>query len=456
MTSAPDILASLSKIEKMDVDPYSGNLFTYVYETGDKKLREIQHKALNMFYDRNALDFTTFKSAAFFEKEIVRYAKSISHANENVLGTLTYGGTESILLAVKSARDLFRKKNGKDEVPEIVLPSSGHPSWEKGAEYFDLKLKIIPIDRESKKADLESLKSAVNDRTALVVASAPNFPYGTVDPVSAMGQITKDREIPLHVDACVGGFILPYFEKLGEEIPTYDFREEGVTSISMDTHKYGYSLKGSSVLLFRNPEMKKYSNYINISWPSYIFVNTSILSSRSVGPMASAWAAINYLGTDGYQSLAKKVLSARNFLFKEMTKLGFKSTAPLESTILSLYNENIDPFGFVYGMQKRSWHIEVQKAIKDLVPYNIHMTLSPIHDKLSRAFIRAAKETIDSPQDPDFKKMMEGISSGDLAILMGMVKEGNINPALLVKLLEQIPEEYAKEMANEIVNEVFR
>ena len=456
MTSAPDILASLSKIEKMDVDPYSGNLFTYVYETGDKKLREIQHKALNMFYDRNALDFTTFKSAAFFEKEIVRYAKSISHANENVLGTLTYGGTESILLAVKSARDLFRKKNGKDEVPEIVLPSSGHPSWEKGAEYFDLKLKIIPIDRDSKKADLESLKSAINDRTALVVASAPNFPYGTVDPVSEMGQITKDREIPLHVDACVGGFILPYFEKLGEEIPTYDFREEGVTSISMDTHKYGYSLKGSSVLLFRNPEMKKYSNYINISWPSYIFVNTSILSSRSVGPMASAWTAINYLGTDGYQSLAKKVLSARNFLFNEMTKLGFKSTAPLESTILSLYNENIDPFGFVYGMEKRTWRLEVQKAVKDLVPYNIHMTLSPIHDKLSRAFIRAAKETIDSPQDPDFKKMMEGISTGDLAILMGMVKEGNINPALLVKLLEQIPEEYAKEMANEIVNEVFR
>ncbi len=456
MTGSPDLLASLSKIEKMDIDPYSGNLFTYVYETGDKKLRNIQHKALNMFYDRNALDFTTFKSAAYFEKEIVRFAKSISNANEEVLGTLTYGGTESILLTVKSARDLFRKRKGKEEVPEIVLPSSGHPAWEKGAEYFDLKLKIVPIDRESKKVSLESLKSAINDRTALVVASAPNFPYGTIDPVKEMGQITRDMGVLLHVDACVGGFILPFFERLGEKVPVYDFREEGVTSISMDTHKYGYSLKGSSVLLFRNPEMKKYSNYINTSWPSYIFVNTSILSSRSVGPMASAWTAINYLGMDGYQSLTKKVLSARKYLFKELSKLGFKSTAPLESSILSMYNENVDLFSFVYGMQKRSWHLEIQKAIQDLVPYNMHMTLSPVHKKLSKPFIQAARDTINSPPDPDFKKLMDGLSAGDLSGLMTMIADGNINPAMLVKLLEQIPEESAKEMANEIVNGVFR
>lgn len=456
MVGTQDLLASLSQIEKMDVDPYSGNLFTYVYETGDKKLRKIQHKALDMFYDRNALDFTTFKSAAYFEREIVRFAKSISHADESVLGTLTYGGTESILLAVKSARDLFRKRRGKDVVPEIVIPSSGHPSWEKGAEYFDLKLKIIPIERESKKVDLEKLKAAINEKTALVVGSAPNFPYGTVDPIREMGQVTRDRGTLLHVDACVGGFILPFLEKLGEKVPVYDFREDGVTSLSMDTHKYGYSLKGSSVLLFRDQEMKKYSNYINISWPSYIFVNTSILSSRSVGPMASAWTAINYLGMDGYLSLTKKVQSARNYLFKELSKLGFKSTAPLESSILSLSNETVDLFSFVYEMQKRSWHLEVQKAIKDLVPYNIHMTLSPVHEKISRTFIKAAREAVNSPQDPDFSKLMEGISAGDLTVLMSMVKDGNINPVVLLKLLEQIPEESAREMANEIVNEVFR
>ena len=159
---------------------------------------------------------------------------------------------------------------------------------------------------------------------------------------------------------------------------------------------------------------------------------------------------------EGYQSLAKKVLSARNYLSKEMEKLGFRSTAPIESSILSMYNDTIDLFGFVYGMQKRSWHLEIQKAIQDLVPYNVHMTLSPVHNKLSKTFIRAARDTISSPPDPKFTELMGGLSKGNLSDLMTMVKEGDINPALLVKLLEQIPEESAKEMANEIVNEVFR
>ncbi|MEM3448860.1 MAG: aspartate aminotransferase family protein [Nitrososphaerota archaeon] len=456
MRTVQELQTSLSQIDKMDVNPYAGHLFTYVYETGDKKLRRLQHEALNMFYDRNALDFTTFKSAAFFEKEIVKFAKSISHANEGVLGTLTSGGTESILLAVKSARDLFRKMRGMDEVPEIVVPLSGHPSWAKGAEYFDLKLKFVAIDPKTKKVDIEALKSAINDKTALVVASAPNFPYGSIDQIQSIGQITKDKGVLLHVDACVGGFILPFFEKLGETVPVYDFREDGVTSISMDTHKYGYSLKGSSVLLFRNPEMKKYSNYINVSWPGYIFVNTSILSSRSVGPMASAWTAINYLGQDGYLALTQKVISARNYIFKKLSKLGFKSTAPLESSILSLYNDEIDLFGFVFGMQKRSWHLEVQKAIPGVVPYNIHMTLSPVHEKLSRQFITAAYETINSPPESEYKNLMENILSGDLNVLIKMVKDGNINPVLILKLLEHIPAGSAREIANEIVNEMFR
>lgn len=440
----------------MDVDPYSGRLFGYVYETGDRRLRQIQHKALMMFYDRNALDFTTFKSAAFFEREIVLFAKTISHADKDVLGTLTYGGTESVLLAVKAARDVFRKKQGGTAVPEIVLPLTGHPSWAKAAEYFDLKTKIVPVDVKDKKVDLEALKSAISDRTALVVASAPNFPYGTVDPVRDVSQITLEKDIPLHVDACVGGFILPFLEKLGEKFPVWDFRVEGVTSISMDTHKYGYSPKGSSVLLFRNPEMKKYSNYINISWPSYIFVNTSILSSRSVGPMAAAWATIRYLGQKGYLSLAKKVLSARNTIFKGLSGLGFKLTAPLESSILSMYNEEIDLFEFVFGMRKRSWHLEVQRAITGLVPHNIHMTISPVHSGLSKQFVRAAKQTVDSLPDPDFAKAMEDFLGADVGTIMSSVKEGRINPTLFVKLIEQIPEEAAKELANHVVNEVFR
>jgi glutamate/tyrosine decarboxylase-like PLP-dependent enzyme len=456
MKGASEIEKNLFEIEKMDVDPYTGGLFTYVYETGNKDLRDIQHKALNLFYDRNALDFTTFRSAAFFEKEIVSFAKALSHAKENVLGTLTYGGTESILLAVKSARDFFRKNKGADIVPELVIPSSAHPSWAKAAEYFDLKLKIIPIDHETKKVDIESLKNSINERTAMVVGSAPNFPFGSIDPIHDMGEITKEKSVLLHVDACVGGFILPFFEQLGKKVPTYDFREEAVTSISMDVHKYGYALKGSSVLLFQNPEMKNYSNYINISWPSYIFVNTSILSSRSVGPMASAWAVISYLGMDGYLNLTKKVLSARDFIYREMNKLGFRTTSPIESSILSLYNNDIDLFNFVVQMHKRSWYIEIQKSIPELVPYNLHMTLTPIHDDVSKSFIKDVKETLKLPADAEFNALMNDISSGNLDNISRMVKEGTLNTVMLIKLLELIPEDFAKEAANQLVNEMFR
>lgn len=456
MVGRPQLLQTLHEIEKMDVDPYAGNLFTYVYETGDTDLREIEHEALNLFYDRNALDFTTFKSAAFFEKGVVKFAKSLANAGDSVLGTLTYGGTESILLAVKSARDSFRKRNGNAAVPELVIPESAHPSWAKAAEYFDLVLKVTKIDPGTKKADLDAFNDAVSEKTALAVASAPNFPYGTIDDVHGMGDITMQRNAPLHVDACVGGFIMPFLEELGEKFPRYDFREEAVTSISMDTHKYGYALKGSSVLLMRSPEMKKFANYVNISWPSYIFVNTSILSSRSVGPMASAWTAINYLGREGYLDLAKKILGARKLILNGMRELGFRPTAPVESTLLSLYNDAVDLFDFVYKMQKKSWHVDLQKAVPDLVPYNLHFTLSPIHEKVAGRFLTDARNALEMPEDPSFKFALESILKGDVGSLSRIAKEGEINVALMTKLLEIIPEDSAKEIASQIVIEMFR
>jgi sphinganine-1-phosphate aldolase len=456
MKSLKSLEENLQEIDRLDVDSYSGKLFTYVYETGDTNLREIAHRALNMFYDKNALDFTVFKSAVYFEREIVNFAKHLSHADENVLGTLTYGGTESVLLAVKSARDYFRKLKGKDVIPELILPISAHPSWEKAAEYFDLKVQKIPLDKVNKKADLESLKEVISNKSAIIVGSAPNFPYGSIDPIREMSEITEEKGILFHVDACVGGFILPFFEELGEKVPIYDYRVNGVTSISMDVHKYGYAPKGSSVLLFKNSDLKKYSEYINISWPSYIFVNTAILSSRSVGPMASGWAVINYLGNEGYIRLAKKVLSARKFIYEEMHKLGFKPTAPIESSILSLFNENIDLFNFVINMQKRSWNIPVQRGIPGLVANNIHMTLTPIHDIISKNFVADAKEVINQPVEREPAELMEDITKGNIENLSKMLREGTIDTVLIEKLLELIPADTAIEIAHNLVNEMFK
>jgi len=454
--SSPDLEGLLNEVAKLDQDPYSGRLFTYVYETGDKRIREVANRALLKFYDRNALDFTVFKSAVYFERELVKFARELLHGDEDVLGTYSYGGTESIMLAVKAARDYFRKVRGMQVVPELVIPSSAHPSFEKAAEYMGLRVRKVPISAVDKKADTEKLKEAVGDSTALVAASAPNFPYGTIDPIKDIADFLKDKHTLFHVDACVGGYILPFFEMSGERVDAFDFRAEGVTSMSLDAHKYGYAPKGSSLLLFRNPELKKECTYVNVSWPSYTFVNTTLLSSRSVGPMAAAWAVQSYLGKAGYLRLAGQVLSARNRIRDGLGGLGFKPTAPVESSILSLCNEEADLLVFVLAMKMKGWHFELQRRIEGLVPYNIHMTITPVHDAVAQSFVEDSQESLKSPAPRQVAETVRKLSEGRLEELLYLVKRGEVDSASIVKMLEAIPEETARELAKEIVNGMFK
>jgi len=279
-----EFLRELEKIEREDLNPYTGRLFAYVYETGDDELKKVAKEALLRFYDKNILDFTVFKSAIHFEREVVAFCKKLVNAEEKSTGTFTFGGTESIFLAVKSARDYYKSK-GKEGVPELIAPITIHPSFYKACHYLGLKVRKVRITEE-KKADVDALNEAINDKTSLIALSAPNWPYGTIDPIKEVAEIAQDGKILLHVDACLGGFILPFFEKIGENLTQFDFRVDGVTSISMDVHKYGYAPKGASVVLFRNSELKKHSMYVDVSSPGYIFVNAAVLSSRSVGPLS--------------------------------------------------------------------------------------------------------------------------------------------------------------------------
>jgi glutamate/tyrosine decarboxylase-like PLP-dependent enzyme len=430
----------------MDIDPYSGRLFAYVYETGDENLRRIAHNALIRFSDKNILDFTVFRSAIEFEKGVVGFAKKLMNG-ESAVGSYTYGGTESIMLAVKSARDLFRKRS--NSTPEIVVPITIHPSFYKSADYMGLRVKRVGID-ERKKADIDAINESVTDRTALIALSAPNWPYGTVDPIEEVSEIALDRNIPLHVDACLGGFILPFFEKIGEKVPLFDFRVEGVTSISLDIHKYGYAPKGASVVLFRTPELKKHSMYVDVSSPGYVFVNQAVLSSRSIGPLASAYAVIRYLGEDGYKSLAKKVLSARDKIYGGLRGLGFRSVGDIESSVLSLYNSEIELTRFVSNMRLLGWHTPLQRGLSEYnIPLNIHLTISPIHDSLAEEFIRDAEKAIEMPSEET--TIFNAIKSGDFQKILEYLNTGKVDSAVIPLILDAIPEEVAVEMVKEIV-----
>ena len=451
-----DVVGKLLEVKGLDADPASGRLFSYIYEAGDPGLRRVARRAFEEFLDTNALDPTVFGSALFFEKEVVAFAKSLVHSGDDVAGTVTYGGTESIMLAVRAARGLYKRRQGAHPTPRIVAPATVHPSIKKAADYLGLKVTLTPVDPETKKADVETIKAELRGDVALVVLSAPNYPYGTIDPVREIAEAASDKGVPVHVDACIGGFILPFMERLGLEVEPFDFRVESVTSLSMDVHKYGYSPKGASVILFRGAEAKKESLYIDLSWPGYPLINTTVLSSRTVAPLAAAWAVIKYLGIEGYTEKASMVVKARDEILDGLGRLGFKPLAPVESPLLSLTLEPEDElFRFHANMTRRGWVIGLQPKVKDLVPFNMHLTITPVHARVARDFIKDASYAIREPMPRELAKARELLERDPLA-LAGMIGETPYDSIIIAWLLSVMPPDVAWEMARELVVEVYR
>lgn len=449
-----EIIAILEKAKNEDVNPLSGKLFAYVYETGDENIREVAKEAVVRFCENNLLDFTAFRSAILFEKEVVGFARKLMHGNDDVVGSYTLGGTEAIMLAVKAARDYYRTRGGKAATPEILAPVTIHPAFSKAAHYLGLKVKKLPVVET--KGDVDAFSEAISERTALIAVSAPNWPYGTVDPVKEIAEIAEDKGVLLHVDACLGGYILPFFEMLGEKAPLFDFRVEGVTSISLDAHKYGYAPKGASVVLFRDAALKKHSVYVDVSSPGYVFVNQAVLSSRPEGPLAAAFAVLKYLGEEGYRELAAKVLSARNRIYRGMREFGFESVGAVESSILSLHSDT-DLLDFVNSMKKIGWHPNLQKGLKEFnIPDNIHLTIFPIHDSVADDFLADAEKALKMKPEIDSRQIYAMVERGEFGEIIKGIEEGKVDSSVTPLLLESIPEETAVELIKNVVLEWFR
>ncbi len=456
MTALEEVLKALDNARKLNIDPTQGRLFTYIYETGVDEIRKIIRKAFEYFAETNALDPMVFRSAFLFEKEVIAFAKDLVNADDEVVGTVTYGGTESIMLAVKAAREYFRKRKGLNEIPEVLLPITGHPSIRKAAHYLNMRTVDVPIDSESKKVNVEALKDKVNYKTALVVVSAPNFPYGTIDPVKDVAEYARDKGVPVHVDSCLGGYILPFMKELGEPVPSFGFEIEGVMSLSMDTHKYGYAPKGVSVLLFRSGEYKEETIYVDLRWPGYPFINNIVLSSRSIAPLAAAWAIMKYLGKKGYLELTGRLLRARDRILKGLMDIGFKSIAPIESPLLSLtLNSEEELFKFYANMTLKGWVMGLQPRIEGIASYNIHLTLSPIHKKVVNEFLKDARESLESPSPKELIEIYNVLKSNTLEAA-SMVGKSSLDSILIAKLLESMPKGVAEDLARKLTVEVYR
>ncbi|MEB3807260.1 MAG: aspartate aminotransferase family protein [Desulfurococcales archaeon] len=441
------VLDMLSRIAAHDLDPWSGRMFGHVYDTGLKELREAARKAFEMFQDKTMLDFTVYPSVLELERQVVRMSASLVNGGDEVVGAFTYGGTESIMLAVKAARDYFKSRGGGG-TPTMILPVTGHPAFVKAAEYLGLRVARAPVDGESYRVDVEAVKEMVSGDTAIIVASAPNYPMGVIDDIEALSDIAVDKGVWLHVDACIGGFLLPFLRDAGDNVPPFGFELPGVASLSMDLHKYGYAPRGASVVLYRGEDRRLRHIFVNASWPGYPIVNMAVLSTRSAGPLAASWLVLNSLGYEGYLDLARKVLAAREAIKRGVADLGFNVLGDPHGGILAFSTGEISPTRLAAVMARRKWYIQVQPGSKPLgLPRSIHLTISPVHHGIVDEFIKdlaSAKEEatgLDMPSEEELDQLATIIESSEpeeVLSILGLGEGGGSLDESILALVDEL------------------
>jgi sphinganine-1-phosphate aldolase len=304
---AEDILQELKGFGAQDPNYKDSRLWSLVYWL-DEPYADFLGQAYQAYASANGLNPSAFKSLKSFETQIIAGTAELLHGGPETCGVVTSGGTESCLLAVKTYRDLARATRGVRK-PEMIVPTTAHVAWFKASEYFGVKLRLLPLD-EDLRADVGRLQGMINRRTVMILGSAPEYPHGSIDPIEAMGAVAQKHGIPLHVDACVGGFILPFMAMNGVSLPLWDYRVPGVTSISADLHKYGFAAKGASTITYRRLDLLKHQMFVSTDWPGGVFASPALLGTRPGGAYAAAWAAMQHFGIDGYRDLAARTRKA--------------------------------------------------------------------------------------------------------------------------------------------------
>ncbi len=370
------LFAALESFRSADVNWRSGRTWAYVYDPGHEA-EEVIKKAFTMFLSENALDPTAFPSMLRLETELVSMAAAHLNGGSEVVGNFTSGGTESIMLAVKTARDYARAKKPEIHEPEMVLPVTAHAAFQKAGHYLGVKKVLVPVDPVSFQADPEAVRRAITPNTILLVGSAVSYAHGVVDPIPALARVAQEHGILLHVDACMGGFLLPYFRRLGEEIPDFDFSVPGVTSISMDLHKYAFAAKGASVVLYRNKELRKYQIYACAQWTGYTIINPTVQSTKSGGPLAGAWAVLHFIGDEGYLELARQMLDATRRVVEGIGRIeGLRVLGRPQMNLVAFTSDSVSVFHVIDEMKERGWYVQPQLAFQGSKE-NIHLSVNP-------------------------------------------------------------------------------
>jgi sphinganine-1-phosphate aldolase len=394
-TPKEKVLEELNSYTGKDINWKTGKVLTGLYDPG-AEAHELATEAYTRFLPQNALYVNMYPSIGKLEKDIVASVAELLRADDDVVGNVTSGGTESIQMAVKTARDWARKNRPEIKEPEMVLPVTAHPAFLKAAQYFGLKVIQTEVNLTDYRADLAAFEKALGPNTIIAVGSAPNFSHGSIDPIREMAAIAKERNILFHVDGCVGGIYLSVLRRMGGKLRDFDFSVPGVTSISADLHKYGYTPKNASVILYRNRDLRKYAWFICSSTTEYVVINSTTQSSRTGGPIAAAWAIFRYLGEEGYQDIVRRSQDATRLLLDGIEKIeGIEVLGDPDMCMFTIVSEKLNVFEIDDEMRQRGWHMIPQFACGGS-PANLHVSLSQANVPHAARFIEDLTEVVAS------------------------------------------------------------
>ncbi|XP_012872659.1 PREDICTED: sphingosine-1-phosphate lyase 1 [Dipodomys ordii] len=387
--SAPAVLEKLKEYSSMDVLWQEGRASGTVY-SGEQKLTELLVQAYGNFAWSNPLHPDVFPGLRKLEAEIVRMSCSLFNGGPDCCGCVTSGGTESILIACKAYRDLALEKGIK--TPEIVAPQSAHAAFDKAACYFGMKIVRVPLNKMME-VDIRAMRRAISRNTAMLVCSTPQFPHGVIDPVCEVAKLAVKYKIPLHVDACLGGFLIVFMEKAGYPLDKpFDFRVKGVTSISADTHKYGYAPKGSSVLLYSDKKYRSYQFFIETDWQGGIYASPTIAGSRPGGIVAACWAALMYFGENGYVEATKQIIKTTRFLKSELENIkGIFVFGNPQLSVIALGSRDFDIYRLSNLMTAKGWNLNQLQF-----PPSIHFCITLVHTqkRVAIQFLKDIRESV--------------------------------------------------------------
>lgn len=398
-TSAENVLAAMRAARDRDARWKEGKSWSLVFYAGDEALTLLK-EAYTLFFSENGLNPMAFPSLKKFEAEVVSMTASLLGGDAETAGNLTSGGTESLLMAVKTAREWARANKPSITAPEMILPATAHPALDKAAHYFSVKPVHVPVGADFR-ADVDAVQAAINPNTILIVGSAPSYPQGILDPIAELAQVAREHDILCHVDACVGGMMLPFVRRLGYPVPDFDLSVPGVTSLSVDLHKYGYAAKGASVILYKTHALRRHQFFVHTDWPGGIYASPTMMGTRPGGAIAAAWAIMNFLGEEGYQSIADTVMQTATKLKQGINAVeGLKVLGDPVMSVMAIGSDRLNVYEVGDEMTARGWYMDRQQF-----PPSLHLTITYAHAASADRFLEDLEQSAARARQFSFGKL---------------------------------------------------